>query len=975
MKKLFKLILLFVLGLFVTLLASPKVKGFGDTTYEHIITTVGEDPATSVHVNWHSEKLNTYLEYTLASDTAYANATNVTPETHMWSLPNEETINGVTYSHEGFNRQYYFVNRVVIENLTPNTEYRYRIGKDGDMSADYTFKTAEGDNSNYTFLAVTDPQYYSDATAAHYNDILGRAYQLEPDFRFNVLSGDIVDRGGKVSQWDMLFKLSNIKKTILAPGVGNHEYYDASSTPKTYNNTYFNEHFNTPQNGAEGVKGSSYYFKYNNVLFIALDTEASGTAAVQKEWFKQVVTSNYAQYIVVFMHRSFYGSIYANVSPGLQATWQPLFDECGVDLVLTGHDHTYMRSHKVYQGQVVSSDHKGGTVYMTLGSAGSKFYQYTNTYAAYHAKVIASTTTGTLFTVKSDGLYLKTFNKAGDILDEATILPNRSQFTSHFDQESFLSSVSITRNKDDQTKANLSFNTSYYGNIGHVKVEDKTGRVYLDTVLKDEAMTSFLFSGLQLDDVKDFVVKFKKYDGTVITKDIHFINSLYYGRIYDLRFSDQGERNYSIIFREELDGNVLDKYEIYFDDACQAEYPVGTRRINITSVPADVREIILKLKAADGTILDEYYFDVALPVALSVGDESYDVNVGKTIEIEVSQVPNHGHELIVKSESDNYSYEIVGNVLKITGINVATENVTVGLVDDDAEVTFALYILDATPGELLDFEVIRNYKNIDVSFTEDINPELVKEYKVYFNDALKTTLQKGANSYSFQEAKAGTVKVEIIDKDNNVVKSYTSQVGKFTELSLNPATKDIYKGDEIEVVITSHTDNLSVEGLSGLQISAITNKKFTVKGLAYGNYEVKVKNLDTNEIATLTLKVKPKTINVVIGGLEGKETITINEKVNLVVEVYLDGELATLKPGDVVFSSNNQSVATISNTGVIEALQAGDVKISVQYGDITKTYNLEVLKKKGCNSQAIALVALLPFAFLGFRRREDYFEE
>ena len=215
----------------------------------------------------------------------------------------------------------------------------------------------------------------------------------------------------------------------------------------------------------------------------------------------------------------------------------------------------------------------------------------------------------------------------------------------------------------------------------------------------------------------------------------------------------------------------------------------------------------------------------------------------------------------------------------------------------------------------------------------------------------------------------------ILYKDNNVVKSYTAQVGKFTELSLAPATKDIYKGDEIEVVITSHTDNLSVEGSSGLQISAITNTKFTVKGLASGNYEVKVKNQDTNETATLTLKVKPKTSNVVIGGLEGKETITINEKVNLVVELYLDGELATLKQGDVVFSSSDQSVATISNTGVIEALQAGDVKISVQYGDITKTYNLEVLKKKGCNSQAIALVALLPFAFLGFRRREDYFEE
>ena len=53
-----------------------------------------------------------------------------------------------------------------------------------------------------------------------------------------------------------------------------------------------------------------------------------------------------------------------------------------------------------------------------------------------------------------------------------------------------------------------------------------------------------------------------------------------------------------------MDGNVLDKYEIYFDDACH-RISIGTRRINITSVPADVREVVFKTKTADGTILDD----------------------------------------------------------------------------------------------------------------------------------------------------------------------------------------------------------------------------------------------------------------------------------------------------------------------------------------------------------------------------------
>ena len=44
-----------------------------------IITTVW-DPVTSVRVNWHSEKLNTYLRAYTSKWYIYANATTVTPE-------------------------------------------------------------------------------------------------------------------------------------------------------------------------------------------------------------------------------------------------------------------------------------------------------------------------------------------------------------------------------------------------------------------------------------------------------------------------------------------------------------------------------------------------------------------------------------------------------------------------------------------------------------------------------------------------------------------------------------------------------------------------------------------------------------------------------------------------------------------------------------------------------------------------------
>ena len=50
-----------------------------------------------------------------------------------------------------------------------------------------------------------------------------------------------------------------------------------------------------------------------------------------------------------------------------------LFDELGVDLVLSGHDHIYSRT-EMYNGEKVT-DGQQGTMYIVGGcSSGSKFY-------------------------------------------------------------------------------------------------------------------------------------------------------------------------------------------------------------------------------------------------------------------------------------------------------------------------------------------------------------------------------------------------------------------------------------------------------------------------------------------------------------------------------------------------------------------------------------------------------------------------
>lgn len=207
--------------------------------------------------------------------------------------------------------------------------------------------------------------------------------------------------------------------------------------------------------------GSSYYFKYNNVLFVSIDSEAAVNSAAnktaQKTWFENVMKSNHAQYIVVFMHRSFYGGIYGSVSAGLRADWQGLFDKYGVDLVLTGHDHIYRRTTRIYEGEASTVDYRG-TTYMISGSAGAKYYdlQYegNNKYKELFEKEFARQSSVSIFQVGIDGLKLITIGTSGQTLDEVTLPAKRSPHpASGFAKESYLDSVKLTLDSKDPTKA------------------------------------------------------------------------------------------------------------------------------------------------------------------------------------------------------------------------------------------------------------------------------------------------------------------------------------------------------------------------------------------------------------------------------------------------------------------------------------------------------------------------------------------
>ena len=101
-----------------------------------------------------------------------------------------------------------------------------------------------------------------------------------------------------------------------------------------------------------------YSFDYGNAHFIALNSNAQDApfqrGDPQTEWLiADLEAHRDATWTFVFFHHPLFRAHATRGVTPQRWVWQPIFDEYGVDLVINGHDHYYMRSHPIgkYQGE------------------------------------------------------------------------------------------------------------------------------------------------------------------------------------------------------------------------------------------------------------------------------------------------------------------------------------------------------------------------------------------------------------------------------------------------------------------------------------------------------------------------------------------------------------------------------------------------------------------------------------------------
>jgi acid phosphatase type 7 len=388
---------------------------------DRIVLVITEDPAHSQTVNW-----RTNLEVTEAKAQITAARAGVGLHLDAQTLPaatiQAQSANGVAHHHH-----------VTFQRLQPDTLYAYRVSGNDTWSEWFQFRTA-ADAGEFAFLYFGDAQ---NSVKSHFSRIIREANSVLPRPALMLHAGDLVNQretGNHDDEWGEWFDAGSFLHAMnpSLPVTGNHEFVD--SVDADGNERYelpaaWTAHFTLPTNGPANLQDTVYYSRYQDVLFVALDStralQDEAVAITQARWLDELLVGNDSRWVIISHHHPMFSVSQGRDNPPLRQHWQPVFDKYRVDLVLQGHDHTYGRDTRgtnVAEGNNMV-DAGTGTVYV-VSVAGPKMYMVSEEALENMDRTGEDIQLFQIVRVRHEGLVYESRTATGEIYDAFDLMKN-----------------------------------------------------------------------------------------------------------------------------------------------------------------------------------------------------------------------------------------------------------------------------------------------------------------------------------------------------------------------------------------------------------------------------------------------------------------------------------------------------------------------------------------------------------------------
>ena len=295
---------------------------------DRIIFTWAGDPATTQAVTWRTstEVVHAFAEIALAeAGPAFIKKGTTFPAT---SESLKTNLNEARF------------HTVKFEKLTPSTKYAYRVGDGENWSEWFHFSTASANAEPFSFIYFGDAQ---NDIRSLWSRVIREAYSDAPKAKFMIHAGDLINTAESDGEWGEWFGAGHWLNAMMpsVPVPGNHEQAKLEDGTRRLSH-HWRPQFALPEHGPQGLEETCYTLVYQGVRIIGLDSNREPEK--QAAWLDAVLSDNQCPWVVCTFHHPIFSTAKDRDNPTLRKAWKPILDKYKVDLVLTGHDHSYGRT-------------------------------------------------------------------------------------------------------------------------------------------------------------------------------------------------------------------------------------------------------------------------------------------------------------------------------------------------------------------------------------------------------------------------------------------------------------------------------------------------------------------------------------------------------------------------------------------------------------------------------------------------------
>jgi len=252
---------------------------------------------------------------------------------------------------------------VLISGLDPNTKYFYEISNSDGVylagdSEMYIKTSPEVGTKKFVRAwilgdAGTGNQNQLNVRNRYYNYVESTPNATNQTDMMLFLGDNAYNSGTDSEYQTAMFNVYSdmLKKSVSWSTLGNHDGYSATSS--TQSGPYY-DIFSLPKYGeAGGIPSGTeayYSFDYANIHFIVLESYTLHNSTTQMDWCRSDIQATSQDWIVAIFHHPPYtkgshNSDTENQLRKMRENFLPILESNGVDLILSGHSHSYERSY------------------------------------------------------------------------------------------------------------------------------------------------------------------------------------------------------------------------------------------------------------------------------------------------------------------------------------------------------------------------------------------------------------------------------------------------------------------------------------------------------------------------------------------------------------------------------------------------------------------------------------------------------